>query len=29
MKKHGFNEVYNITGGITKWKSKKLPVTSE
>jgi rhodanese-related sulfurtransferase len=29
MKKHGYNEVYNITGGINKWKSKKLPVTSE
>ncbi len=29
MKKHGFSEVYNITGGINRWKSKKLPVISE
>jgi rhodanese-related sulfurtransferase len=28
MKKHGYKKVYNITGGITKWKSKKLPVTN-
>lgn len=27
MKKHGFKEVHNITGGIDKWKSKRLPVT--
>ena len=26
MKKHGFNEIYNITGGIDKWKSKRLPI---
>ena len=29
MEKHGFNEVHNITGGIDKWKSKRLPVNSE
>ena len=29
MEKHGFKEVYNITGGIDKWKSKRLPVTSK
>lgn len=26
MKKHGFNEIYKITGGFEKWKSKRLPV---
>ncbi len=29
MKKHDFKEVNNITGGIDKWKSKRLPVISE
>jgi rhodanese-related sulfurtransferase len=27
MEKHGYKEVHNITGGIDKWKSKRLPVT--
>ena len=26
MKKHGFKEVYNIVGGIEKWKSNRLPI---
>jgi rhodanese-related sulfurtransferase len=26
MKKQGYIDVHNITGGINKWKSKKLPV---
>lgn len=26
MKKHGFKEVFNITGGIDKWRAKRLPV---
>jgi rhodanese-related sulfurtransferase len=26
MKKHGFNEIYEIVGGFDKWKSKRLPV---
>ncbi|MGB9936805.1 MAG: rhodanese-like domain-containing protein [Methanobacterium sp.] len=25
MKKHGFNEIYEIVGGFDKWKSKRLP----
>ena len=29
MQKHGFTRVVNITGGISKWKSKRLPVTSD
>lgn len=29
MQKHGFEKVINITGGIDKWKSKRLPVTSD
>ena len=28
MKKHGFENVRNITGGIDKWKLKRLPVTN-
>jgi rhodanese-related sulfurtransferase len=27
MKNHGYTKVLNITGGIDKWKSKRLPVT--
>jgi len=27
MKKQGYENVINITGGIDKWKSKRLPVT--
>ncbi len=26
MEKHGFNEIYNIIGGLQKWKSKRLPI---
>lgn len=26
MKKHGFEEVYNIIGGIEKWKASRLPI---
>jgi rhodanese-related sulfurtransferase len=29
MQKHGFEKVINISGGIDKWKSKRLPVTSD
>jgi len=29
MHEHGFKKVINITGGINKWKSKRLPVTSD
>lgn len=29
MKKHGIMNVVNITGGISKWKSKRLPVTTD
>jgi rhodanese-related sulfurtransferase len=29
MQKHGFNKVINITGGIDKWKAKRLPVTAD
>jgi rhodanese-related sulfurtransferase len=29
MQDHGFEKVVNITGGIDKWKSKRLPVTSD
>jgi rhodanese-related sulfurtransferase len=29
MHEHGFKKVVNITGGIDKWKSKRLPVTSD
>ena len=29
MQKHGYKKVINITGGIDKWKSKRLPVTSD
>lgn len=26
MENHGYKEVHNISGGIDKWKSKRLPV---
>lgn len=29
MEKHGYKDVRNITGGIDKWKSKRLPVTMD
>lgn len=29
MKKHGYKNVMNITGGIEKWKKNRLPVTNE
>lgn len=28
MHEHGYKKVINIAGGIDKWKSKRLPVTS-
>lgn len=29
MQEHGYENVINIKGGIDKWKSKRLPVTSD
>ncbi|HTX61091.1 MAG TPA: rhodanese-like domain-containing protein [Methanobacterium sp.] len=29
MKKQGFQKVFNIKGGINKWKSKRLPLTAD
>jgi rhodanese-related sulfurtransferase len=29
MKEHGYLKVTNIIGGIDKWKSKRLPVTTD
>ena len=28
MQAHGYKDVHNIKGGIDKWKSKRLPVTT-
>jgi len=29
MQKHGYQKVVNISGGIDKWKSKRLPVSKD
>jgi len=29
LKKHGFENVYNLSGGITAWQSANLPVSTK